>query len=155
MIGSTSLFLKCDKYLRPAVAGFFVPVFYRPTLFLYILLKILFLLILVTSCSYIQKPMQLTDDMTGYAEKLYKRQNQVILQVMEALEEELPLAEDEKLSDAELQMYDNCHLLNEMAVHEMEGDSVSFYFKGQVQRSLKNCNKGVNHLETVLRHVVK
>jgi len=109
--------------------------------------------LLLTSCSYIHKPLQLKGDVIEYAETLFKRQNQVTLEVMMLLEEELTLAEEDRLSDAELQLHDKCQLLNEMAVYEMSGEEVSYYFQGQVQRSFKACDESVKNLEFILKQI--
>jgi len=109
--------------------------------------------LLLTSCSYIHKPLQLKGDVIEYAETLFKRQNQVTLEVMMLLEEELTLAEEDRLSDAELQLHDKCQLLNEMAVYEMSGEEVSYYFQGQVQRSFKACDESVKSLEFILKQI--
>jgi len=117
------------------------------------LLRVLFIFLLLTSCSYMQKPLELKGDTIEYAEALFKRQNQVTLEVMMLLEEELTLAEENRLSDAELQLHDKCQLLNEMAVYEMSGKEVSYYFQGQVQRSFKVCDESVKNLEFILKQI--
>jgi len=97
--------------------------------------------------------LELKGDAIEYAELLYKRQNQVTLEVMMLLEEELTLAEEDRLSDAELQLHNKCQLLNEMAVYEMRGKDVSFYFQGKVQRSFKACDESVKNLESILNQI--
>lgn len=105
----------------------------------------------LASCSIVEKPFKLKEAETEYAESLFLRQNKATQQVMMLLEENITLDEEQQLSDAELQMYEDCHLLNEVAILEMEGRVVSLYFKQQVQRSLKVCDVAITKMESLLR----
>jgi hypothetical protein len=98
----------------------------------------------------VKKPLMLQKDIIEYAEGLFKRQNLVTQQVM-LLDDELSIKDELIVSEAELQMHEKCHLLNEMANHEMAGDEVSLYYKGLVQRSFHTCDEQVKKLELILQ----
>lgn len=117
-----------------------------------------YVLVLVTisvlaSCTLAKKPFQFKDHAVEYAESIFRRQNQATQQVMLLLEEDLSLEQEERLSEAELQMYDACHLLNKAANHEMEGKKISLYFQGQVKHSFDACDDSIKNIESVLRQM--
>jgi hypothetical protein len=108
---------------------------------------------LLASCSIAQKPLKIKDYMAEYGESIFKRQNLVTQQFM-LLEDDLSVTEQERLSEAELQMYSACRLLNEAANREMEGKKISIYFQGQVRNSLKACDKSVKNMELIISNTV-
>lgn len=108
---------------------------------------------LLANCSIAQKPLKIKDYMTEYGESIFKRQNQATQQFM-LLEEDLSLTEQERFSEAELRMYNACHLLNEAASREMEGKKISIYFQGLVRNSLKACDESVKNMELMLKNTV-
>ncbi len=115
--------------------------------------RIPLILLLLTSCSYVHKPLELENDAIEYAEALFKRQNQVTYQVMMLLEDEISINDEDRLSVAELEMHEQCHLLNEMAGYEMKGEKVSLYFKTMVKKSFKACDESVINLGFVLKSI--
>jgi len=109
--------------------------------------------LLLASCTVVQKPFELKQHATEYAETLYKRQNLATQQVMFLLEEDISAEEEEQLSDAELEMYQACELLNEVASREQEGEAISLYFKKQVQGSFNACDDSVKKMELLLQQL--
>mgnify|MGYP000701022870 CR=1 FL=1 len=109
--------------------------------------------VFLASCTLVKKPFELKEHAVEYAEALFKRQNQATQRVMMLLEEDITLAEEESLSEAELQMYDDCQLLNEVANREIEGKAVSLYFQRQVQNSFEGCDDSVKNMEQLLKQV--
>ena len=118
-----------------------------------IYIAVLLLSALLASCTLVKKPFELKKHAVKYAETLYKRQNQATQRVMMLLEEDVTLAEEESLSAAELKMYDDCQLLNEVANREREGKAVSLYFQKQVQNSFDACDDSVTKMELLLKQV--
>ncbi len=113
----------------------------------------LVIMILLVNCTIVQKPFKFKDHAVEYAESIFRRQNQATQQVMILLEDDLTTEEEERLSEAELQMYKACHLLNEAANREMEGKNISVYFQGQVKLSFKACDESVKNMESILRNL--
>ncbi len=111
--------------------------------------------LLLVGCTVVKRPFKYKDHTIEYAESIFRRQNQATQQVMLVLEEEPTDDEEERLSVAELQMYDACQLLNEAANREMEGKAISLYFQGQVKHSFKACDESVKNMESVLRLIQK
>ncbi len=68
-------------------------------------------------------------------------------------EEDMTSADEEIIFQAELQMHDACHLLNEYANREMEGKGMSVFFRRRVKNSLKTCDESVKNMESVLLEV--
>ncbi|MCK5190675.1 MAG: hypothetical protein KAR12_11540 [Methylococcales bacterium] len=99
--------------------------------------------------------MKSTESISEYAELLFKQQNRLTQQVMMLSEEDISPEEEEKISQAELQMHDACHLLNEYANREMEGKGMSVFFRRRLKNSLKACEESVNNMEAVLMEIDK
>ncbi len=108
---------------------------------------------LLASCSIAQKPLRIKENMSKYAESIFKRQNLATQQFI-LLEEDLTPAEQERLSETEMQMFSACRLLNEAANLEMEGKKISFYFQGLIKNSLKECDDSVKKMELLLKNTV-
>lgn len=104
---------------------------------------------LLASCSLVDKTFK-PDNAAEYAELLFKRQNVITQQVMMLFEYDLTEAEEEKISQAELEMHDACHLLNEFANREIEGKKMSILFKKRVQGSFNTCDDSGQRLESIL-----
>ena len=68
-------------------------------------------------------------------------------------DEEMTLADEEIIFQAELQMHDACHLLNEYANREMEERAMSVFFRRRVKNSLKTCEESVKNMESVLMEI--
>lgn len=115
--------------------------------------KVILVALLLTSCTYVQKPLDLKEEEIEYAEDLFKRQNQVTLQAMMLFEDELSIAEEDRLSEAELQMHDQCRWLNDAANHEIAGKKIDIFFQRQVQKSLKPCEMSVQKVESILEQL--
>ena len=105
---------------------------------------------LLASCSFVQNSLPIEGYTIDYGEALFKRQNQATFQVMMLLDEGVSEDDEVKLSTTELKMHEACHLLNEIARHEVNGETVSLYFKAQVTKSLKACDESVQNLEKIL-----
>ena len=88
-----------------------------------------------------------------YAESLFKRQNSLTQQLIMLSEEDMTSADEEIIYQAELQMHDACHLLNEYVNRKMEEKSMSFFFRRRVKNSLKVCEERVINMESVLMEI--
>ncbi len=110
---------------------------------------ILLTMLVATSCS-LQQPFEFGLPLEEYAESLYKRQNQATQILMLLLEEELQEDDEETLSTAELQMYDSCHLLNQMVAYEQEGKTASLAEKRQLRNSFPACEQAISQTEFLL-----
>ncbi len=116
------------------------------------LLLLLFSFIL-SGCSVLRESVISTEKISDYAEALFKRQNNLTQQVMMLVEEDLTVSEEEKLTAAEEAMHEACHLLNEYANREIEGQKISILFRKQVQGSFDECEKKVIEMEAILNKI--
>ena len=119
----------------------------------YILALLVFFLL--SGCSITRDVLNSKERISVYAESLFKRQNILTQQLMMLSEEDVSLADEEILYQAELLMHDACHLLNEYANREMEGRKMSVFFRRRVKNSFKTCEEGVENMESVLMTVDK
>ncbi len=101
----------------------------------------------LTNCSIVEKRFNANIE---YAELLFKKENGLTQQLMMLSDEELSLADEESISQAELKMNDDCQLLNESVNRRMEGKSMSFFFRRRVLNSLDACEESVKNMEAVL-----
>jgi len=108
---------------------------------------------LLVNCSVVKKPFAYKGKEIEYAESLFKRQNQVTQQVMILLEDEIALDDEEMVSDAELKMHDACHLLNDIANRERNGEEMSLYYQRQAHSSFIGCDQAVKAMETILKEI--
>jgi len=108
---------------------------------------------LLVNCSVVEKPFAYKGNEIEYAESLFKRQNQVTQQVMILLEDELSWVDEERVSDAELKMHDACHLLNDIANRERNGEKMSFNYQRQAHNSFTDCDNAVKEMETILKAI--
>ncbi len=109
--------------------------------------------LLLADCSVIEKPFRSTESIAEYAELLFKRQNYLTQQVMMLFDEEIALADEERISEAELQMHDACFLLVEYANREIDGKKMSVFFRRRVKNSFKYCDNRVKNLKSILKEV--
>ena len=68
-------------------------------------------------------------------------------------EEDMTLADEEIIYQAELQMYDACHLLNEYANREKEEKKSSIFFRNRLRNSLKICEESVKNMDFILMEI--
>ncbi len=108
------------------------------------------ILLMLNSCTLVQQPFDFNQQLKDYAEALYKRQNQATQSLMVILEETLSIEDEEQLSDAELKMYDACHLLNEIVAYEVEGRFISLDFKRRVRNSFPDCEQSILDVELLI-----
>ena len=120
----------------------------------YFLLALL-VFFLLSGCSITREALNSKERIAVYAESLFKRQNVLTQQLMMLSEEEMTLADEEIVFQAELQMHDACHLLNESANRENEGKGMSVFFRRRLKNSLKACEESVNNMEAVLMEIDK
>jgi len=115
----------------------------------YFLLALL-VFFLLSGCSITSGVFKSKESISVYAEALFKRQNFLTQQLMMLSEEDMTLADEEIVFQAELQMHDACHLLNEYANRELEGKKMGVFFRRRVKNSFKACEEGVNNMESIL-----
>ena len=120
----------------------------------YFLLALL-VFFLLSGCSITREALNSKERIAVYAESLFKRQNVLTQQLMMLSEEDMTLADEEIVFQAELQMHDACRLLNEYANREMEGKGMSVFFRRRVKNSLETCDESVNNMESVLMEIDK
>lgn len=102
-----------------------------------------------TACSSLPPAAQQYKTFAEYAEAVFRHQNQITSRIMMLSETDV-FSENKQLQNAEQAMNDACHLLNEYAEHEMNGDSMSIFFKRRVQASIENCDDKIHTLEIML-----
>ncbi|NOQ34842.1 MAG: hypothetical protein GQ569_03000 [Methylococcaceae bacterium] len=85
-----------------------------------------------------------------YVESVFKRQNAISTQVMMLSGTELEADEYEELLQAEAKMQQDCKLLNDYAVKEMDRESTSLLFKKQVKDSAEGCDLSIEEVESLL-----
>jgi len=107
----------------------------------------------ISGCSMTAGALNSKESISIYAESLFKRQNSLTQQLMMLSEEDMTSTDEEIIYQAELQMHDACHLLNEYADLERDGRKVSVFFLTRVKNSFKACEKGVKKMESVLMEI--
>lgn len=90
-------------------------------------LLVFFVLLALANCSVTVQSFKLNESVAEYAESLFKRQNYLTQQVMMFFDEDIVLAGEERVLDAESQMHDACSLLIEYANREMDGKKPVFF----------------------------
>lgn len=93
-------------------------------------------------------PVVSNNDIAAYAEAVFRRQNSLTSQLMMSVNDDL--LNDIEVQNAELTMHEACKLLNEYSRLEMEGKSMTVWFKHQVKASLQRCDESIQALEDLL-----
>lgn len=104
------------------------------------------LLLASTSCASLPPAGAKFDNFSDYAESVFKHQNQVISRMM-MLNDNEQLPDSDALEESEQAMHDACHLLNEYAEMEIEGEFISPFFTRTVQASIEGCDKSIQNME--------
>lgn len=110
------------------------------------------LLLGTTACSTLPPAAKNYDSFSAYAEAVFRHQNVLTSRLM-MMYSSGAVVDSEPLEDAEQAMNDACHLLNEYAEHEMEGESMGFLFKRRVQSSVENCDRKIEKLEALMAEI--
>ncbi|MDD1621543.1 MAG: hypothetical protein LUQ11_08670 [Methylococcaceae bacterium] len=115
-------------------------------------LKFLPLVILLgyglTGCATLP-PHSVHKSFASYAESVFRHQNEVSSRLM-MLNDTDQLPDSEVFGDAEEAMSDACHLLNEYAERESNGESMSWRFEAKVQASIEGCDASIQKMEALL-----
>ena len=90
----------------------------------------------------------------SYAESVFRHQNEVSSRLM-MLSDADQLPDSEAFENAEESMADACHLLNEYAERESNGESMSWRFEAKVQASIEGCDASIQKMEELLVGVSK
>ncbi|QWF72115.1 hypothetical protein KEF85_06615 [Methylomonas paludis] len=90
----------------------------------------------------------------GYAEAVFRHQNEVSSRLM-MLSEAEQLPETEEFDHAQEAMDNACHYLNEYAERENSHEIIGWHFKAKVQDSVQACDQAVQHMEALLNTVPK
>jgi len=114
---------------------------------------LLMISILFSGCSLVGESVKSVENISNYAELLFKRQNFLTQQVMMLLEDDIAEVEDEKIYQAEDQMHEACHLLNEYANREIDGKGTSIFFRRLLQRSFDKCEEKVIQMDLILKDI--
>jgi hypothetical protein len=104
------------------------------------------LLLGITGCASLPPSAAKFKNFSEYAESVFKHQNQVISRMM-MLNDTEQLPDNDALEDSEQTMNDACHLLNEYAEKEIDGDFISPFFTQTVQKSIEGCDKSILNME--------
>lgn len=111
-----------------------------------------------TACSTLPPAAQEYDSFAAYAESVFRHQNKLISRLM-MMNGSVALDDNEAfeaaLENAEQSMNDACRLLNEYAENEMEGESMSLFFKHRVKASIESCDLKIQELEAMLAELDK
>ncbi|MCQ8117397.1 hypothetical protein [Methylomonas rosea] len=89
------------------------------------------------------------DSFADYAESVFRHQSTVLSRLMMLSEADL-LPDNESFANTEEAMHDACHLLNEYAERESEGESMSLRFKAKVQASIESCDASIQKMEALM-----
>jgi len=87
-----------------------------------------------------------------YAESVFRHQNAVISRLMMLNEADL-LPDNDIFENTEQAMHEACHLLNEYAERESDGESIGLRFKAKVQSSIEGCDESIQKMEALLAGV--
>jgi len=89
---------------------------------------------------------------SGYAEAVFRHQNELGSRLM-MLSDADQLPDDDEFDKTEQTMTDACHLLNEYAERESNGDNIGLRFKAKVQGSVEGCDASVQKMEALLTRI--
>ncbi len=89
------------------------------------------------------------DSVADYAESVFRHQNAVNSRLMMLSDADL-LPDTDNFEETEQAMQDACHLLNEYAEREADGESMGLRFKAKVQSSIEACDASVQKMEALL-----
>ncbi|MGY6274949.1 hypothetical protein [Methylomonas sp. MgM2] len=106
------------------------------------------------ACSTLPPAAQNYDSFAEYAEAVFRHQNELTSRIM-MLSDTDYFSENDRLQRAEQAMNDACHLLNEYAEHEIDGEAMGIFFQRKVQSSIENCDVKIKHLENMLAELTK
>lgn len=109
---------------------------------------LIFSLLATAACTTLPPAAKAYDNFADYAESVFRHQNVLTSRLMMMND-----FDNEKLEDAEQEMNDACHLLNEYAEREMAGESMGLFFKREVQASIEICDEQIQNLETLLTEI--
>lgn len=110
------------------------------------------LLLTIVGCASLPPSGAKFNNFSDYAESVFKHQNQVISRMM-MLNDSEQLPESDALETSEQAMHDACHLLNEYAEMEIDGDFISPFFTQTVQNSIEGCDKSIHEMEHLLNRL--
>lgn len=89
------------------------------------------------------------DSFADYAESVFRHQNTLLSRLM-MLNEADQLPDDDIFQTTEQAMHDACHLLNEYAERESDGESLGLRYKAKVQASIEGCDASIQKMEALL-----
>lgn len=107
------------------------------------------LTLLLSGCLLLN-PKQDLDDFSAYAEKVFKQQNAITDQIMQATDS-LNKEQYTRLTQAEMKMHDACQLLNEYALRERDGLDRGIIFRHRVGNSIGDCDRSVTTVQHLLQ----
>ncbi|WP_446811938.1 hypothetical protein ACH50O_10355 [Methylomonas sp. 2BW1-5-20] len=89
------------------------------------------------------------DSFADYAESVFRHQNAVLSRLM-MLNEADQLPDNDIFENTEQAMHDACHLLNEYAERESDGEHMGLRFKAKVQASIEGCDASIQKMEALM-----
>jgi hypothetical protein len=107
----------------------------------------------LTGCATLP-PHTVHKSFASYAESVFRHQNEVSSRLMMMNDAE-QLPDNEVFENAEEAMSDACHLLNEYAERESNGESMSWRFEAKVQASIEGCDASIQKVEALLAELSK
>lgn len=105
--------------------------------------------LLLCSCSLFSDILS-QDALAEYGESVFRKQNLITSKVMLLSESELSATDFQKVQQAESQMQQACHLLNEYAQREMDNKTSDLLFRKQVKDSIKGCDVSIQQIDLLL-----
>ncbi len=106
-------------------------------------------LLALAGCVSVPLHAQKYENFSDYAESVFRHQNTLISRMMMLTDADL-LPDSDALDKSEQAMHDACHLLNEYAEMESEGEIISPFFTQTVQASIEDCDKSIGTMEKLL-----
>jgi hypothetical protein len=116
--------------------------------FSYLFLLLASLLCGLTGCASVPANSGQTS-FSGYAESVFRHQNEISSRLM-MLNDSDGFEPSEELEESESKMSEACHLLNDYAEQDKDGDSMSWSFKAKVQSSIPGCDNSIKRVESLL-----
>ncbi len=111
-------------------------------------LLIVLITFITSGCSFLGMSSRF-DEFSAHAEQVFRHQNVVIEKIMQ-LNEDSTGVSDKAISQAELNMYDQCRLLNEYAIRERDGQEQNYFDSQEILDSIDGCETSINAVEKLL-----
>jgi hypothetical protein len=92
------------------------------------------------------------EEFERYVEDVFKLQNQVTSQVMLLLESG-DIQSEQPVMKAEQHMQEICSPINEYASRDIDGLTIGFFLRRQVEKSAEDCDKAAHEVTVLLKQI--